>query len=375
MGNDRPLVSANITRLRVLFRDCRTDAETLEEIRDELRRRRTSAAKEVLKLVEEALDALANKQATSMNGEKSVTDVRPLSDKESVEIPDPRILSPREAAAQKRIAELRMRLLDLSNSNRLLNYRFSSRSRRQVRLVDELPDQILAKLQEGKRLVFKSLPEPGDEPPDEKSDVFLLALEQAMRSDEQYLQALKDIGDDEEGETTRRIERSLRDRVRETLGMPLRRTLDQISKNEWAAENGIEPSFDLPLPTRTKDSHLDADIQTLLLPNEMERMLSAIHDQARSALQETGINTLYLAFGFLEWFEAPSAQTPMYAPLLLHPVDLDRTIVSGKYRYSLGSLSEETEPNITLSERLYKIFIVACPNSKRTTRPKSIFAK
>jgi Protein of unknown function (DUF4011) len=161
-------------------------------------------------LVEEALDALADKQANSMNGEKSVTDLRPVSDKESVKIPDPRILSPREAAAQKRIAELRMRLLDLSNSNRLLNYRFSSRSRRQVRLVDELLDQIFAKLQEGKRLVFKSLPEPGDEPPDEKSDVFVLALEQAIRSDEQYLQALKDIGDDEEGETTRRIERSLR---------------------------------------------------------------------------------------------------------------------------------------------------------------------
>jgi hypothetical protein len=128
MGNDRPLVSANITRLRVLFRDCRTDVETLEEIRDELRRRRTSAAKELLKLVEEALDALADKEANSLNGEKSATDIRPLSDKESVEIPDPRILSPREAAAQKRIAELRMRLLDLSNSNRLLNYRFSSRS-------------------------------------------------------------------------------------------------------------------------------------------------------------------------------------------------------------------------------------------------------
>jgi Protein of unknown function (DUF4011) len=355
-GNDRPLVSANITRLRILFRDCKTDAGTLEEIRDELRRRRTSAAKELLKLVEESLDALADKQANSINGEKSVTDLPPRSDKESVEIPDPRILSPREAAAQKRIAELRMRLLDLSNSNRLLNYRFSSRSRRQVRFVDELPNQILAKLQEGKRLVFKSLPEPGDEPPDEKIDVFLLALEQAMRSDEQYLQVLKDIGDDEEGETTRRLERSLRDRVRETLRMPHRRTRDQISKNEWAAENGIAPSFDLPLPTRSKESHLDADIQTLLLPDEMERTLSAIHDQARSALQETGINTLYLASGFLEWFEAPNAHTPMYSPLLLHPVDLDRTIVSGKYRYSLGSLGEETEPNITLSERLYQDF-------------------
>jgi len=35
-------------------------------------------------------------------------------------------------------------------------------------LVDELPDKILDKLVEGKRLTFKSLPEPDDEPEDEK---------------------------------------------------------------------------------------------------------------------------------------------------------------------------------------------------------------
>jgi very-short-patch-repair endonuclease len=287
-----------------------------------------------------------------------------------------RILTPREAAAQKRIAELRKRLLDLSNSNRLLNYKFSSRSRRLARVVDELPDQLVKKLENGKRLVFKSLPEPRDEPEDEKSDAFLLALEQAKRSDDEYLAALKAIAEDEEGESARRIERALRDRLRKKLGMPDRRVGDQISKAEWARQNGIEPSFDLPLPAKTKmPSHLDGDMQTLLLPEEMERALSTINDHARSALQETGVNTLYLALGFLEWFEAPDSQTPMYAPLLLYPIDIDRRSVSGRYRYSIGSLDEEIEINITLSERLHQDFHRRLPQLDEDETPEDYFRK
>ena len=199
-----------------------------------------------------------------------------------------------------------MRLLDLSNSNRLLNYKFSNRSRRQVRLVDELPDKLVDKLKDGKRLTFKSLPEPDDEPEDEKSDDFILALEQAKRSDEEYLSALGNLIDDDEGEVSRRIERALCDRLRKTFAMPDRRLRDQIGRADWARRSGIEPSFDLPIPTtELKDSHLDLDLQTLLLPDEMEHTLSAINDQRRSSLQETGVNTLYLALGYLEWYEAP----------------------------------------------------------------------
>jgi hypothetical protein len=157
-------------------------------------------------------------------------------------------LSPREAAAQARIAELRMRLLDLTNSNRLLNYKFSDRSRRQVRLVDELPDELIGRLEDGKRLAFRPLPELGDQPQDERDDdTFLLALEQAKRSDEEYLAALDTLGNDEEGEGARRAERALRDHLRKALGMPDRLLRDPISKAAWARQNNIEPSFDLPV--------------------------------------------------------------------------------------------------------------------------------
>ena len=188
-----------------------------------------------------------------------------------------RTLSSKEEAAQKRIGDLRQRLLDLGKSNRLLNYKFSNRTRRQIRLVDELPNGLLRKLLEGKRLIFKALPEFGDQPADENSDQFLLAFEQAKRSDEEYLAALKNLNE-EDDEASRRIDRALRDRLRKTLGMPDRRLLDQTSRAEWARRNDIEPGFDLPVAKNPpKPSHLDDDIQTLLLPEEMVMVLRIVH--------------------------------------------------------------------------------------------------
>jgi hypothetical protein len=88
-----------------------------------------------------------------------------------------------ELAAVSRIAELRKRLLDLTNANRLLNFKFRDRSRSYVRVIETVPDAMFAKLAEGEQFQFRSLPEKTDEPPDEKTDRFLMALEQARLSD------------------------------------------------------------------------------------------------------------------------------------------------------------------------------------------------
>ena len=55
-------------------------------------------------------------------------------------------------------------MLDLSSRNRLLNFKFSERSRTQVRLVDELPDQVFEKLEKGTALTITLLPEPPQHP-------------------------------------------------------------------------------------------------------------------------------------------------------------------------------------------------------------------
>ena len=139
-----------------------------------------------------------------------------------------------ERAAESRIADLRKRLLDLSNANRLLNFKFRERSRSYVRVIEGVPDVIFAKLVEGEQFKFKSLPEKTDESPDEKTDRFLMALEQARLSDAVYLEELSKLDDDPEGEKTFQIERRLKDRVRTQLKLPPLTKIKEMSLAEYA---------------------------------------------------------------------------------------------------------------------------------------------
>lgn len=114
------------------------------------------------------------------------------------------------------LEKLRLRLLDLSGRNRLLNFKFSERSRTQVRLVDELPDQVFEKLEKCSALTIASLPKPPEHPRDEDDDVFRLRLEAMRDADEKCMAAVASLDEaDQDSEELQRIDRKLRDKVRE----------------------------------------------------------------------------------------------------------------------------------------------------------------
>ena len=285
---------------------------------------------------------------------------------------------PRTEAARKAIEKLRMNLLDITNRNKLVSMKHSEKARTHVRVIDELPDELMAKLEDGKTLAFKALPEPPDDPEDEKNDAFQMALEEARAGDPEYLAAIEKLeGDDPSSRKAQKIERDLRDRVREQLGWGKRAHTDVMSIAEYARAHGYEPSYDLPEPdgAQPPHHHTDNEVQTLLLPEQMERKLSGLTQQARSALQEMGTNTLYVAVGFLEWYESQSSAKPLVAPLLLHPVEISRRLVSAQYRYEIASTGEETEVNITLSERLARDFGLRLPDYADADSPESYFDK
>ncbi len=285
----------------------------------------------------------------------------------------------RKQAIEKALANLRLRLLDLSNRNKILSFKHSDRSRTHIRIIDELPDVLFKKLVDGKPLRFRSLPEPEDDPKDEKTDRFLMALEEARLTDEEYLEAIQQQEEDElNSRRNQEIERSLKDRVREKLRMPLRRSPQAMSMAEYAKNYGLEPNYSLPLPGAQEEiskRHGDNEIQTLLLPDQMDRKLSGITEQARTVLQETGVNTLYCIFGFLEWYEAPHSDTALLSPLLLYPIEIERILDRSKYRYSITSLGEEIQANITLAARLLKDFGLKLPDLKEEEAPESYFRK
>ena len=91
-------------------------------------------------------------------------------------------------------------------------------------------------------------------------------------------------------------------------------------------------------------------LRTFLKEDELDAALKKLHRKARLSLEENGANTLYLALGFLCWYETEKSTKRRYSPLVLVPVDIIRKI-SDK-AYSLRIRSEDTQMNITLLEML-----------------------
>jgi len=87
-----------------------------------------------------------------------------------------------------------------------------------------------------------------------------------------------------------------------------------------------------------------------LTEKELERRLVEIYRAARSTFEESGANTLYLAVGFLQWYETDTSETQRLAPILLLPVELIRPRGRGDYRLKLSD--DEPRINVTLLEKL-----------------------
>lgn len=263
-----------------------------------------------------------------------------------------------------RIQSLRPKLLDLTRRNPLLATKFSTRSTSHVRVVDELPDVLFSQLTTGQRMRLVGLPPLDEDPRDELSREFQDALSNARLTDEEYLEGVKDIDQSSEEalELSRRAERTLRDRLRTVLGMKPRQTTEQISLVQHAKNNRISPSYDLPLPNEENEDgrHTDTDIQTLLLPDDLERKMNALTTKCRTWLQETGINVLHVAFGFLEWTENETSPVA-YAPLVLLPVEIEKKKTRDGLEFSIVSQGDDPEANAVLAEKLRLEFGVKLP--------------
>ena len=250
--------------------------------------------------------------------------------------------------------QLRLKLLDLSLKNRMLNYSLGARSKRHLQVVDEVLDEVYKKLvEEDASLRILPLDEPADIPPEEKSEDFIAALQQAKVSNIEYLtklEVLDSLGRDDDIEFAK-LDRELRDWVRAELGLPPRPKKNEINRAEHARSLGIEPNFELPAKA-SKKSHSDQAIQTLKFPDELEGVMDKIADTARLAEQEMGLSTLFLAFGFLEWYESDLSDKKAFSPLLLLPVRLEAAKSRGRKIFYLSAHEGSAETNLSLRRRL-----------------------
>jgi hypothetical protein len=225
---------------------------------------------------------------------------------------------PVSAHAARTVESLRARLLDLTARNRLLNCSHKPGKRDQIRVVDELPDFLYERLRDKQELTFRPLPH----------------------------------GDDAE--------------------------LAGSNPDEIALKYGIDPSYDLPGKgtASARAKHSDLFIQTLLGREQLEGQLRVVREKTNSALNETGVNTLYAAFGFLEWSEHETPGSKRFlSPLLLLPLELKRTLARGQYDYSIVALDDEPQSNPTLEEKLQRDFQVVLPRVASDDSPELYFTK
>jgi very-short-patch-repair endonuclease len=252
------------------------------------------------------------------------------------------------ALVRAMIEKLRAKLLDLTLSNRLLNFKPSEKSKAHIRIIDEIPEIVFAKLDAGKELEFAWIEEPDVEPADEQSLEFRKEFKEAKKNDTTYLEQLEELGRRPSRRQISNLERGLRDRVRLSLGLSARVKPSVI---ERARELGIDPSYDLlhDLGTRT-GSRSDSKIQTLLYRENMEIKLSAIREGDKTLLDDAGVNALYAAFGAVEWYESSDSDLPVYAPLVFVPVEVKRVLDTGIYSYVLAARDDDIETNQAFGE-------------------------
>lgn len=227
---------------------------------------------------------------------------------------------------------IRKRLLDLSGRNNLLNFKHPKSSC--IRIIDELPDQIFEVLSTASKFTLIPIPEPTER---ELIDAGFIKIEPKS-------------------------------------GQRLVTTYP--SAEQWAKHLNFETSYDLPEASSAGNhsKHQDTNLQTLLYGPELESRLRAIRGTAETSIEESGANILYLAMGFLEWYESRESDVARMAPLFTLPVQLERTDLSrGAYRYTLQLKDDSLISNVTLREKLANDFDLVLPQIDDETTPESYF--
>jgi len=154
-------------------------------------------------------------------------------------------------------------------------------------------------------------------------------------------------------------------RKHEILGLPP----DRLDVESLAAD--FDPNREVAAP---RPADIDDDITKMclrspqlhkdhLLTDFSDRQLTArltrLYRNAKEAVTDHGVTTLFVAIGFLRWYESQDSDEEVLSPLLLIPVNLDRETVESPF--TLTAEEDEVLPNHCLVELLQTQFRITLP--------------
>ena len=87
--------------------------------------------------------------------------------------------------------------------------------------------------------------------------------------------------------------------------------------------------------------------------------LKNISKKGRTAIEETGVNILYMAFGFINWTEDENSQYVMRAPILLVPITIENESALDPFKIKV--IDDEIILNPTFTYKLQSEFGIKLP--------------
>ena len=105
--------------------------------------------------------------------------------------------------------------------------------------------------------------------------------------------------------------------------------------------------------------YVDNKLETPLSAEQQQRRLLRLFRDSKTAEEEQGSSILFLAMGFLSWYESGTSSIPREAPLILLPVDLvrDKKVSS----FKLVCRDDDITTNLSLQGRLGTDFGIQLP--------------
>lgn len=205
------------------------------------------------------------------------------------------------------LAQLRLKLLDLTGRNRLINFKHTPG--KSLQFVEGQPSSIYQKLVESNT----------------KPTISILGLPEPSRHDW--------------------IERNGR--------------LQRPEHRDWAKSQGISTSYDI---SQDDDARSQVNLRSLMYPEDLAKHCRKIEREAILAIEETGANMLFLVLGFLEFPDQKDSDRTFAAPLISIPVTLIKKEAAGIQSFSLQFTGDDIEENLSLREKLKNDFGLVLPD-------------
>lgn len=131
-----------------------------------------------------------------------------------------------------------------------------------------------------------------------------------------------------------------------------------IGRDQEGENDGIKLA-DAGESAFSTERYTDAYLETRMGPDNLQKRLLKIAREAQTAEEESGVNILYLALGFLSWFEAKVSAVQREAPLILLPVQITRNQKTSAFEIRLRD--DDIVTNLPLQQRLKEDFGLVLP--------------